>query len=191
MKKVYFIVFGILFSFLIFGCVNMLSENVDSEKEVSSVGYKRNVMSNGGFDTGAYVDASMKNINAYDITIYDFEKLCNGAYRCGSSTIRLDKKNHKFYLRNPKVTIRGKEYYNLYCESEYKLLAAGENLLYLCPLSNENVIFKSDDADLKVLDVSPFSFYVSFYGFGENRIEVSSFLNGEAVINGGTYWAVR
>ena len=193
MKKIYGILVGVLFCFLIFSCENGLSGNEDYTSDTTNISYrnKKGRSVSGGFDTGLYIDASMKNISAYDISLSDFEALCDGEYRCGSSVIKIDKKNHKFYLRNPRVSIRGKEYYNLYCESEYKLLAAGENLLYLCPISNENVLFRSGDINLKISEVSPFSFYVSFYGFGENRIEVSSYLNDEAVINGGTYWAVK
>lgn len=191
MKKILQIVFIILSLFLFMTCENSINADYEEGGRVieGRKGKKTQRSGQGGFDLKPYIDASNRNVNAYDITVSDFEELCRREYRCASASIKINTKDHTVTLRNTDAVIRGNEYQNLYAKYEYKMLAAGENLLYLCPVNNFSCELMSGSRKLDVDKVSPFSLYVSFYGFGEGRIEVSSFLNGESMIPGGTYWA--
>lgn len=193
MKKILQTVFIILSLFLFMTCENSITADYGEGGEVYQGRKTKNSnrSGQGGFDLKPYIDASNRNVNAYDLTVYDFEELCRREYRCEPASIKINTKDHTVTLRNTDAVIRGNEYQNLYAKYEYKMMAAGENLLYLCPVSNERADFSSGSVKLDADKVSPFSLYVSFYGFGEGRIEVSSFLNGESMIPGGTYWAVN
>lgn len=191
MKKEIFLISSVLFLLFLSGCENGLSreENPDNVNVSTKVNKNKNRSGKGGFDLTPYIDASLRNVNAADISVYDFEELCGKTYSCKGSDITVNVKEHTISVRCPKVTVRNKEYSNLYAKYEYKFLAAGEDLLYLCPLNNDTAQLYTGDRKLNVKDISPFLLYISFYGFGQSRIEVSSFLNGESMITGGTYWA--
>lgn len=190
MKKYLKIILYVSSLFLFMTCENSINADYqgNSFNGNSKQSGSRNVRQ--GFDLKPYIDASSKNINAADLTVYDFEELCEGEYKCGNSTIRINKKEHTISLRNPDTTVRGIKYQNVFAKYEYKMIAAGDNLLYICPVSNKTAEFSSNAVKLDCDSVSPFALYVSFYGFGEGRIEVSSFLNEESIMKGGTYWKV-
>ncbi len=184
MKKYLKIILYVSSLFLFMTCENSI--NADYQGNSFNGNTKQNGSRNArqGFDLKPYIDASSKNINAADLTVYDFEELCEGEYKCCNSTLRINKKEHTISLRNPDTTVRGIKYQNVFAKYEYKMIAAGENLLYICPVSNKTAEFSSNSVKLDCDSVSPFALYVSFYGFGEGRIEVSLFLNDESIMQG-------
>ncbi len=191
MKKAAAFILTVITVFLFSTCENSINQDYEDSYDTVREKKVKNKNGQGGFDLKPYIDASSRNVRAEDITIYDFEELCSKEYRCNTASIKVNKREHTVTLSNPNARIRGKEYDNLYAKFSYKVKAAGNNLLYLCPVNNGEAEFYIDSVKTEVTDVLPFCLYVSFYGFGEGRIEVSSFLNEESMITGGTYWAVN
>lgn len=193
MKKILEIILTVMSLFLFLTCENSISADYQDNTDYSGSVSKKTKNRSGqqGFDLKPYIDASSRNVSAYDLTVYDFEELCKGEFRCGSASIKFNSKEHTVTIRNTDAKVRGTDYQNIFARYEYKMTAAGDNLLYICPVSNKTAEFSSNSQKLDCDSVSPFALYVSFYGFGEGRIEVSSFLSGESIIPGGTYWAVN
>lgn len=180
MKKI--ILFLSIGLFIFTSCLNEVSE-VDYERSNNKVYKKaRNV---DGFDLKPFIDVTMKNVNANDITINDFEGLCSGQYfnnKKGSS-ITVNKSNHTVSFNVSNIRIKGTDYNNIYIKYEYKIKAASKNLIYLCPLNMNEVDTNLNKDVLKNLDLC-----MSLYGFGEGRIECSNHLDGISYIPCGTYW---
>ena len=78
MKKSYFIL-SIIFSMLVLSCENSFNMTKSLSEEQSQSAMKKTVKINrnvtGGFDLKPYIDVTMKNVDACDINIYDFEAL--------------------------------------------------------------------------------------------------------------------
>ena len=81
------------------------------------------------------------------------------------------------------------KYSNVSVSYGYTIKSASSNLLYMCPIDYKSVEIFAGGNKLNPQDFSPFAFYVSLYGFGLGRLEVSKHLNNESLVHGGTYWA--
>lgn len=183
---------AVLSLFIIMAVLNSCDNGMSGNDDMNESGRIKsvNALNTGGFDLKPYFDASDRKNSAYEVKIDDFNSLCSRTYECQDATITFNKKENRVTVKNAECEIRGRKYTNISASYKYKIKAAGDNLLYLCPCDGDVKIY-SDNQEIKVNDMPPFSMYISFYGFGKGRIEVSSFLNGESMISGGTYWAVN
>lgn len=192
MKKSYFIL-SIIFSMLVLSCENSFNMTKSLSEEQSQSAMKKTVKINrnvtGGFDLKPYIDVTMKNVYACDINIYDFEALLAEEYFFNGNKIKFYQKEKKVRFNLLSAEIRGKKYTNVSVCYNYTIKAASSNLIYMCPIDSKSVEVFENGNKLNVSDFSPFAFYVSLYGFGLGRLEVSKHLNNESFVHGGTYWA--
>lgn len=192
MKKSYFIV-SMIFSMLVLSCensFNMIKPVTEEQRQSAmkkTVKVNRNVT--GGFDLKPYIDVTMKNVDASDINIYDFEALLAEEYSFNGNRIKFNLEEKKVRFNLLSAEIRGQKYSNVSVCYGYTIKSASSNLLYMCPIDYKSVEIFAGGNKLNPQDFSPFAFYVSLYGFGLGRLEVSKHLNNESFVHGGTYWA--
>lgn len=185
MKKNYVFVICILSVFL-FSCENSIQPDYDETTSLSRSVRVTRGKSSGAIDPLPFIDVTMKNVNANDIVLKDFESLANGTYVSKEGNrIRVDKKAHKVFINVINTKINDEKYSNIFISFEYKLNAASDNLVYLCPLTQKLCEVSSNGHKIEIDKFGP---YISMYGFGEGRIEVSDHLKNVSLIPSGTYW---
>lgn len=183
MKKIVLLLSIIVMCIFTLSCVNDIQPdyNNDTQSKVSN----RSAQNKGGFDLKPFIDVSDPKINGFDITESDFEFLVSGIYRNkGGSSINFSKDNI-VRINIPNTVVDGKEYSNIFIEYEWKIQAASKNLVYLCPVSKASLKVSSN---AQSIDVDKFFPFISMYGFGEGRIEVSKHLDNISALPKGTYW---
>ena len=141
-------------------------------------------------DSGKFLDVTLNNVNASVVSKKDFNHTTYGTFYSedGSSFISIDPSNNLCFIHTSNSS---HPYFNgkrMDASFIYDLKAASNDVLYLCPLTMEGVLINIDGKPIKALNAPSFSLYIPLYGFGENRIEVSSVLEGETSLPYGTYW---
>ena len=178
MKKFNFILFTVLFCFLLLTCDNGLTVKNENIKETKKTEKKGREVT-GGFDLLPFTDVSLKTVDASQIKLKDFEELVSGTYVNG-------KTGGSLFFEGDRVSFSVRENgQDITLSYQYDIKAASKNIIYLKPLNKNSVKCTVNGIQS---DLSQFSAYISMYGFGEGRIEVSKHLNEESLIKGGTYW---
>lgn len=183
MKKVVLLISIVVLGIFTVSCVNDIQPDYhnDTEEKISN----RSVNNKGGFDLKPFIDVSDPKINASDINENDFKLLVNGVYRNKDGSSVTFSKGNIVRMNIPGTVVNGNEYSNIYIEYEWKIQTASKNLIYLCPVSKSSVKVCSNSSEINVDKFFP---YISMYGFGEGRIEVSKHLDKIAALPKGTYW---
>ena len=171
MKKI------ILVSFLVFFLFSC-GENFEMGK--GETGKKVN-----GFDTGTFIDVTNKNVRATLLDESDFTSLCTGIYSNGRDEIEI-KENNEIRVKIKKSSHSDYKDKRVEFSGKYKVKAASDTILYLAMENDGIVMIENTLYSLK--DSSKLPCIIAMYGFGENRIEVSSVLEGSVFIQSGTYW---
>lgn len=183
MKKIILLLSITVMSIFTVSCVNDIQPDYhnDTENKISN----RSADNKGGFDLKPFIDVSDPKINGFDITESDFKFLVSGVYRnINGSSINFSKDNI-VRINIPDTVVDSKEYSNIFIEYEWRIKAASKNLVYIYPVSKESLKVSSNAQNI---DVDKFFPYVSMYGFGEGRIEVSKHLDNISALPKGTYW---
>ena len=154
----------------------------------SSMSTKKKIAVLHALDKVQYRNVTMNNVNARYLDREDFSSLVSGKYVNGESYIEIDMERgrcHVYTENCPNAAYKGEKF-----ESDfvYTVKAAGENCIYLCPLSLNKTGYSHNDRFVDAVEGKPFALYLPFYGYGENRLEVSSIMNGEICMPSGTYW---
>jgi len=140
-------------------------------------------------DSAEYIDFTIQKYNAAnykksDILFYLGDK----TFKNGNSYIKLNRKEGTIEINSDKGYYNGKNDCQIYGIFYFDITAANNDCLYIRSdpgkegtLLIDNVTFKNDQIpDLTVC--------IPLYGFSNNRIEVSSIMNGFIVMPSGTYW---
>ena len=169
---------------LFFSCVNQISE-VQNNKvtETKKIKVQRLAM-----DSGKYVDVTMKNVNASVIDTSYFNTLINRNYRSDNCILNFDTVNQKVHVHVKNSNMKGFERKTIDCTFRYVLKSSGENCVYICPVKRSDTLCYIDEEVVSLTKLPSFMFYIPLYGFGENRIEVSSIMKNEGAVNCQTLW---
>lgn len=138
----------------------------------------------GGFDRGRYFDASRgMGRSATTDTVQNY---VNGTYINGNSSIYFS--GEKLVFMTPSMTAKGFEGKSCRIEYEYQILPAGDKAVYLCPKNPEKFNVKINGEYIQHSDVPDTLLLIPMWGFGENRIEISSAAAGYSGLPAGAYW---
>ncbi len=170
--------------FMLFSCANQINEIHDSRKPVQ----KTIKVQRMAVDSGNYVDVTMKNVNASVIDTNYFDSVIKNNYKSDNCTINFDKSKNmvSVYVNNSKM--KGFEGKTIRCTYKYVLKSSSENCVYICPVKRSDTLCFIDEEPYSLSKLPSFMFYIPLYGFGENRIEVSSIMKNEGAVNCQTLW---
>lgn len=137
-------------------------------------------------DSSRYKNVTMNNVNARLLDREDFSSVVAGTYYNGASYIEIS--NGRCHMYTPEC-ING-DYKGECFEAEfsYTVKAASENCVYICPLTMNKTGYTHNGRYVYGIEGKPFALYLPMYGYGENRVEVSSVLDSEICMPSGTYW---
>ncbi len=186
MKKIILISF-MFFCFCITSCLN----DIDGSEVNKGGAVRKGKESRGAFDTSLFTDVTMKNINANDITVKDFNRLCNGQYKGKNGVLTINRRDNTVNINCSNVKVGNEEYSNVFLSYEYQIKAAGNNVLYMCPKNVHDVKVSCNGETVNADQIGSFATYISLYGFGQGRLEVSPHLDGVSLTKSGTYWSVN
>ena len=117
---------------LVLSCENSFNMTKSLSEEQSQSAMKKTVKINrnvtGGFDLKPYIDVTMKNVDACDINIYDFEALLAEEYFFNGNKIKFYQEEKKVRFNLLSAEIRGKKYTNVSVCYNYTIKAASSNL---------------------------------------------------------------
>lgn len=145
-------------------------------------------ISRSAVDSSEYKDVTLANVNAKILTKTDFAVLCSGEYKYGNSSIVVDFKKGRLSLRTDSCQLEKYAGKSFSIDYIYTVKAASSSCLYLCPSTYNNLHVECDGVSYKAVEFSSFAAFIPLYGFGQNRLEVSSILAGEIAMPSGTYW---
>lgn len=176
------------FSFVMFSSCRTELTPFNIDKESSKKKIERVKQNNpNSIDPGYFFDVTLRQNNAFTVTKDAFMSSCDGYYTKGDSSIRV--LDDYIVLRSDSIASGKYKGSSFVCEYEYVLKAGGSHMMYLCPKNIKSLRINGNDIPKGLY--SDFYTYVPLYGFGENRIEVSSVMDGVIALPSGTYWALR
>ena len=136
-------------------------------------------------DPGYFFDVTLKQNSAYAVSSEKISEVCEGRYVKGDSSITVS--GDRVLLICESIESGKYKGCSFVCDYEYTLKAAGRHVMYLCPKRIKQIMI--NDTEVSKGLYSDFYTYIPLYGFGENRIEVSSVMDGVIALPSGTYWA--
>ncbi|MDR2923618.1 MAG: hypothetical protein LBU85_09800 [Treponema sp.] len=177
---------AILLSAAVVGCNNGLNShgNSDGAEKKKMDRSQRTVI-----DSAEYIDFTSPKYNALTYKKEDVLFTLGGkTFKNGNSYIKFNRSEGTLEINSDRGWYNGKGNCQIYGKFGFEIMAASSDCLYIRrnprmsgTLLIDNVTFKDDQIpDLAVC--------LPLYGFSQNRIEVSSVMNGYIVMPGGTYW---
>jgi len=144
-------------------------------------------------DAGKYIDLT---INENDAKKFKKEDLLNesiGTYiiEGGNSYIKIDRLSGTIVLSSDDAFFNGKKGNNMYVKYSFDVEAANNNCLYIRMKDKKKVQLLINNETFINNEVPDLAVCVPLYGFGRNRIEVSSIMNGFIAMPSGTYWVKK
>jgi protein involved in sex pheromone biosynthesis len=174
---------AVLMAVLIISACNngFYSNNNESNERVNKS--KRTVI-----DASKYVDFTVMENNAAMFKKDDLIYTSFGTFRNGNSYIKIDRKEGTVELSSDNAYYEEKEGQQFFAKYQFDVQAANNDCLYIkqpgkkngTAIVNEYVFNDAAIPDLLVC--------IPLYGFGKNRIEVSSIMDGYIAMPSGTYW---
>lgn len=189
MKKIVVLGVVLVVAGIILSCTNDYITGGGGEKEVNRPSARS--VSTGGFDLTPYYDVSNEANDCNMINNDIFSEYIGREYQNGYSVLRFDVVKKEVTLHISDCKLKGYENSNIYLNYEYELKAASRNLGYIVPKRGTQINCIVNGKRVEADEVSPFMFYIPFYGFGNSRFEVSAHFAGESLINSGTYWVKK
>ena len=181
MKKLV-IITGLCLLFI--SCANQINEVQNNKvSDTKKIKVQRLAM-----DSGKYVDVTMKNVNASIFDTSYFNSVIKRNYKSDNCTLNFDTNNQKVHVHVKKSKMKGFEGKTIDCTFKYVLKSSGENCVYICPVKRSDTLCYIDEEVVSLTKLPSFMFYIPLYGFGENRIEVSSIMKNEGAVNCQTLW---
>ena len=181
MKKLV-IITGLCLLFI--SCANQINEVQNNKvSDTKKIKVQRLAM-----DSGKYVDVTMKNVNASIFDTSYFNSVIKRNYKSDNCTFNFDTNNQKVHVHIKNSKMKGFEGKTIDCTFKYVLKSSGENCVYICPVKRSDTLCYIDEEVVSLTKLPSFMFYIPLYGFGENRIEVSSIMKNEGAVNCQTLW---
>ena len=170
--------------FLFFSCANQINEMHNTKSAVQkTIKVQRLAM-----DNGTYVDVTMKNVNASVIDTAYFNSVIRNNYKSDNCVINFEKTNSMVHVKVYRSNMKGFEGKEIECSFKYVLKSSGENCVYICPVKRSDTLCYINGDPHTLSSLPSFMFYIPLYGFGENRVEVSSIMKNEGAVNCQTLW---
>ena len=180
--KLLVIITGLCLLFI--SCANQINEVQNNKvSDTKKIKVQRLAM-----DSGKYVDVTMKNVNASIFDTSYFNSVIKRNYKSDNCTLNFDTNNQKVHVYVKKSKMKGFEGKTIDCTFKYVLKSSGENCVYICPVKRSDTLCYIDEEVVSLTKLPSFMFYIPLYGFGENRIEVSSIMKNEGAVNCQTLW---
>ena len=171
----------VFFAFVFMGCQPVYN--------CSKISKTTNIKtSSGAVDSSRYIEVSGGNINTELVTVDSFLNLSSGMFVQDNSFIILNTTTKEITLSTN--NIQSGEYKNKKLEVTFPFIvkSASTNCIYLEPTNIKNIIATIDGKKICDLDTEQFLFHIPLYGFGVQRIEISSILNNFIAMPSGSYW---
>jgi hypothetical protein len=175
--------FALLCGFLFLSCNNGFTGPLSPGRVERVDRSKRTVI-----DASEYIDFTVAKYNAAMYKKEDILLNANGSFRLenGNSFIKIDRAKGRITLSSDHAANKiGQQFY---AEYAFDVAAANKDCLYIriADKSHATMIFESNS--YKNEQVPDLMACIPLYGFGRNRLEVSSVMNGFIGMPSGTYW---
>jgi hypothetical protein len=136
-------------------------------------------------DAGYYRDITLPQADAREVRKSDILYTCAGSYKNGNATITIDPTRGTIELYAGYSETSGKTFRTIY---SFEAKAADKNSLYIRPDVRKTVQVQVNGLTVNSESISDLALCLPLYGYGVNRIEVSSVMDGYALMPAGTYW---
>lgn len=141
----------------------------------------------GKVDSGKYIDIAKEGTRS--LTKDTLITIASGTYYNEESMIKIDAKSKTIQIKTSVGRLEGDE--NLHMIDGTYLFsfnAASDKVGYLRHSTRKGLRIKIDGKEISGDKVPDFVTCIPLYGYGENRIEVSSIMDGYMAMPSGTYW---
>jgi len=140
-------------------------------------------------DPGEYVDFTVTKYNALTYKKEDILFALNGkTFRNGNSCVKFNRLDGTVEINSDAGCYNGKENCQVYGKFGFEIMAASSDCLYIRRDQKTGGILLIDNTTFKNDQMPDLAVCLPLYGFSQNRIEVSSVMNGFIVMPSGTYW---
>jgi hypothetical protein len=139
-------------------------------------------------DASEYIDLTIDKNNASMFKKEDILLKSSGSFKIenGNSLIKIDRQKGRITLSSDaSMNIPGKQFY---AEFSFDVAAANKDCLYVRLAEKNNATMILDTNIFKNEQIPDLVVCIPLYGFGVNRLEVSSVMNGFIGMPSGTYW---
>jgi hypothetical protein len=144
-------------------------------------------------DTGKYFDMTVTANNAKKYSKEDLMYEANGTFRIegGNSYITINRQDGTIILSSDNAFYKGIGGRNMYAKYVFDVSAANSDCLYIRMGSKNKAQFIIDGKGYANEEVPDLAVCLPLYGFGRNRLELSSIMNGFIAMPSGTYWRTK
>jgi hypothetical protein len=139
-------------------------------------------------DASKYVDFTVMENNAAMFKKDDLIYTSFGTFRNGNSYIKIDRKEGTVELSSDNAYYEEKEGQQFFAKFQFGVQAANNDCLYIKQPGKKNGTAIVNDYAFNDAAIPDLLVCISLYGFGKNRIEVSSIMDGYIAMPSGTYW---
>ena len=141
-------------------------------------------------DAGAYTDLTSGKVNANTVKKEDILYKSFGTFRIenGNSEITISRIDGTITLTSDNARYQGKDGQQMYARFRFEAAAANSNCLYIKMGKKDGAVLLIGNNKYNGAQVPDLIVCVPLYGFGENRIAVSSIMDGYIGMPSGTYW---
>ena len=140
-------------------------------------------------DPGEYVDFTVAKYNALTYKKEDILFALNGkTFRNGNSCVKFNRLDGTVEINSDAGCYNGKGNCQVYGKFGFEIMAASSDCLYIRRDQKTGGILLIDNTTFKNDQMPDLAVCLPLYGFSQNRIEVSSVMNGFIVMPSGTYW---
>ena len=140
-------------------------------------------------DPGDYIDFTVTKYNA--LTYKREDVLCalgGKTFKNGNSYIKFNRLDETVEINSDCGFYNGRENCQIYGKFGFEIMAASSDCLYIRRNQKTGGILLIDNTAFKNDQIPDLAVCLPLYGFSQNRIEVSSVMNGFIVMPSGTYW---
>jgi len=141
-------------------------------------------------DAGDYVDLTLEKNNARTISKADVLYKTFGTFKIegGNSVITVNRNEGTITMSSDDAFYDGREKRQFYAKFSFEVAAASADCLYMRIGKKDKATMIVDNLAFENQSVPDIAVCLPLYGFGSNRIEVSSVMNGFIAMPSGTYW---
>jgi len=140
-------------------------------------------------DSSEYIDFTVTKYNALTYKKEDVLFALNGkTFKNGNSHIKFNRLDGTVEINSDSGFYNGKENCQVYGKFGFEIMAASSDCLYIRRDQKTGGILLIDNTTFKNDQIPDLAVCLPLYGFSQNRIEVSSVMNGFIVMPSGTYW---
>jgi len=140
-------------------------------------------------DSSEYVDFTTTKYNALTYKKEDMLFALGGkTFKNGNSSIQFNRTDGTVEINSDRGFYNGRENCQIYGKFGFEIMAASSDCLYIRRNQKTGGILLIDNTTFKNDQIPDLAVCLPLYGFSQNRIEVSSVMNGFIVMPSGTYW---